>query len=164
MRRPALSFLFALVLSVSAAIVSHAFAPTRISFVSCVGRPAVGYGRHHDKACIFLQNDDSDDDSDGKEQENANKPPPAPSSTGMTKGTRPSITPMFYNWDRAIYAFGILFLVSSWLLESFGYSYVVVDKHFSVNTLDYRNFQNEVIKAAKEEKKTSFSSSISMDQ
>lgn len=144
--RPTVSFLFALVLFASTAVVGNAFVLPASSSVSSssswCGRPVIGCGPYHDKAVIFLQ---KDDDNDDKEQ---TKP-------SMTKGTRPSITPMFDNFNRAIWAFGILFIVSSFILESFGYSYVVVDNHLEINTLDYRQFQDEVVKAAKEAKRLS---------
>jgi hypothetical protein len=169
MRRPTFSFTFALVLVVVSILAvaghHHAFVvptassqpPRSLLFVP-FGQPvAIAWGRnHHDKTSIFLQKEDDVNDDDHKEQENSNKPPsevPAPLSPppGMvTKGTRPAITPIFDNLNRAVFAFGIFFIVSSFILESFGYAYVIDnDNHLSINTLDYRNFQLEVIKAAK---------------
>jgi hypothetical protein len=142
--RPA-AFLFTVVLIVSTAIGCHAFVPASSSVSSSFGRPVtVGRSQRHDKAGIFLA---KDNDTNGKDQ-SSNKPT-------MTKGTRPSITPLFDNFNRAIWAFGILFIVSAFVLESFGYSYVVVDNHLEINTLEFRQFQNEIVKVAKEAKSLS---------
>jgi hypothetical protein len=149
MRRPLSFLLFTLIaLYVSTADVSNAFgtaillsssSSSRTSATS--RRPSFRQRSECSFADLFLQKDENNDE---KQIENPLQTP------SMTKGTRPSINPILFNIDAAITFGAILFVLIGFVLNIFGYSYVVEDGHLRIDTLDYRQFHDEVVRAAKE--------------
>lgn len=145
--------LFALGLFSSNAVVSNAlFVPaisTTSSRESSFSGRSCSIGQRSSSGCkgMFLQKDNNGENDDDEKQ--TEKP------TTMTKGTRPSMNPILFNIDAAITFGAIIFVLVGYILQVFGYSYVVEDGHLRIDTLEYRQFHDEVVKAAKEAKNLS---------
>ncbi|CAB9503293.1 expressed unknown protein [Seminavis robusta] len=128
-----------LVACLAAACQGFTVPPCSHRIASCCQTPTTG------RLVLSSNKNDGNDDDDKKkkvyqDEEEASRKVFDSLSTGQ-------------GFDSAIFAFGIGFLVFGFLLNILGYDYVVKDGRLTIDTIEARQFQTEVNKAMKAQKR-----------